>query len=144
LGGEDEACRKAFNAHSHARSIGRELCTFNLLKGGSRVARAAASCYGRGLNTAHHLTVFSPTSSRVSICGGKRRERIMEMPPLHTRCHEPDIYTAMTRGKAEIALWPRKFRTLRSTFCAIQIELFPFRYPITSATEYFGGIDTSI
>jgi hypothetical protein len=30
---------------------------------------------------------------------------------------------------------------LRSTFCAIQIELFPFRYPITSATEYFGGID---
>src|SRR5215471_5701841 len=41
-------------------------------------------------------------------------------------------------------LWPRKFRTLRSTFCAIQIELFPFRYPITSATEYFGGIDISI
>jgi len=27
---------------------------------------------------------------------------------------------------------------LRYTFCAIQIELFPFRYPITSATEYFG------
>ena len=24
--------------------------------------------------------------------------------------------------------------------CAIQIEVFPFRYPITSATEYSGGI----
>ena len=50
-------------------------------------------------------------------------------------------------GRDEVALaqnlWPRKFRTLRSTFCAIQIELFPFRYPITSATEYFGGIDIS-
>src|SRR5215470_11926011 len=29
-------------------------------------------------------------------------------------------------------------------FCAIQIELFPFRYPITSATEYFGGIEISM
>src|SRR5271168_2308592 len=38
-------------------------------------------------------------------------------------------------------LWPRKLRALRSTFCATQIELFPLRYPITSATEYFGGID---
>jgi hypothetical protein len=28
-----------------------------------------------------------------------------------------------------------------NAFCAIQIELFPFRYPITSATEYFGGIE---
>jgi len=35
-------------------------------------------------------------------------------------------------------LWPRKLRNLRSTFCAIQIELFPFKDPITSATEYFG------
>jgi hypothetical protein len=26
----------------------------------------------------------------------------------------------------------------------IQIELFPFEYQITSATEYFGGIDISI
>jgi hypothetical protein len=26
----------------------------------------------------------------------------------------------------------------------IQIEPFPFRYPITSAAEYFGGIDISI
>src|SRR5215471_9054675 len=41
-------------------------------------------------------------------------------------------------------LWPRKLRNLRSTFCAIQIELFPFRYPITSDTEYFGGIDISM
>src|SRR5262249_6677082 len=41
-------------------------------------------------------------------------------------------------------LWPRKLRNLRSTFCAIQIELFPFRKPITSATEYFGGIDISM
>jgi hypothetical protein len=29
-------------------------------------------------------------------------------------------------------------RSLRSTFCAIQIELFRFRYPITSATEAVG------
>src|SRR5262249_18055543 len=29
-------------------------------------------------------------------------------------------------------------------FCAIQIELFPFRYPITCATEYFGGIEISM
>src|SRR5215469_16663340 len=41
-------------------------------------------------------------------------------------------------------LWPRKLRSLRSTFCAIQIELFPFKYPITSATEYFGDIDIRI
>jgi len=41
-------------------------------------------------------------------------------------------------------LWPKKFRSLRSTFCAIQIELFPFKNPITSATEYFGGIDISM
>jgi hypothetical protein len=27
---------------------------------------------------------------------------------------------------------------------AIQIELFPFRYPINSAAEYFGGIDISM
>ena len=26
----------------------------------------------------------------------------------------------------------------------MQIELFPFGYPITSDTEYFGGIDISI
>jgi hypothetical protein len=31
-----------------------------------------------------------------------------------------------------------------NAFCAIQIELFPFRYPITSATEYFGGIEINI
>ena len=37
-----------------------------------------------------------------------------------------------------------ELRSLRSTFCAIQIELFPLRYPITSATEYFGGIDISM
>src|SRR3974377_209184 len=41
-------------------------------------------------------------------------------------------------------LWPRKLRNLRCTFCAIQIELFPFRYPITSDTEYFGGVDISM
>src|SRR5262249_21729269 len=41
-------------------------------------------------------------------------------------------------------LWPRRLRDLRSTFCAIQIELFPFRNPITSDTEYFGGIDINI
>ena len=35
---------------------------------------------------------------------------------------------------------PVKLRALRSTFCAIQIELFPFMKPITSATEYFGGM----
>jgi hypothetical protein len=38
--------------------------------------RAADSRYGRGLNTAHHPTVFSSTSSRVSICGGKRRSEL--------------------------------------------------------------------
>jgi hypothetical protein len=39
----------------------------------------------------------------------------------------------------------RKFRSLRSTFWAIQIEIFPFRYPITSATEkIFNGIDISM
>src|SRR5215475_1322794 len=41
-------------------------------------------------------------------------------------------------------LCPRKLRSLRSTFCAIQIELFPFKYPITSDTEYFGGIEISM
>src|SRR5262249_37724999 len=41
-------------------------------------------------------------------------------------------------------LWPRKLRNLRSTFCAIHIELFPFKNPITSDTEYFGGIDISM
>jgi hypothetical protein len=36
----------------------------------------------------------------------------MEMPPLHTRCHEADSDTAMTRRKGEIAIgdldrkWP--------------------------------------
>ena len=30
----------------------------------------------------------------------------------------------------------------RSTFCAIQIELFPFRYPITSETEYCDSEDS--
>jgi hypothetical protein len=34
------------------------------------------------------------------------------------------------------SLWPRKLRALRSTFCAIQVELFSFRYPITSSTEF--------
>jgi hypothetical protein len=33
-------------------------------------------------------------------------------------------------------LWPRKLRALRTTFCAIQVELFSFRYPITSSTEF--------
>ena len=37
-----------------------------------------------------------------------------------------------------------KLRALRSTFCAIQIELFPFMKPITSATEYFGGMEISM
>jgi hypothetical protein len=40
-------------------------------------------------------------------------------------------------------LWPRKLRSLRSTFCAIQIELFPFRYPITSATAGFARTTAS-
>ena len=51
-------------------------------------------------------------------------------------------------GRNEVTPRPefvaKKIASLRSTFCAIQIELFPFRYPITSATEYFGGIDISI
>ena len=34
------------------------------------------------------------------------------------------------------SLWPRKLRALRSTFCAIQVELFSFRYPITSSTDF--------
>ena len=37
-----------------------------------------------------------------------------------------------------------KFFAFRSIFCAIQIELLPLMKPITSATEYFGGIETSI
>ena len=49
-------------------------------------------------------------------------------------------------GRNEVAPRPEFVakRSLRSTFCAIQIELFPFKYPITSATEYFGGIEISI
>jgi hypothetical protein len=44
------------------------------------------------LNTPHHLTVFKRPPSRVSICGGKRRGRTMERPPLHTRSsHAADI-----------------------------------------------------
>jgi hypothetical protein len=34
------------------------------------------------------------------------------------------------------SLWPRELRALRSTFCAIQVELFSSRYPITSSTEF--------
>jgi hypothetical protein len=40
------------------------------------------------------------------------------------------------------SLWPKKFRILRSTFCAI--ELFPFMHPKICATEYFGGIEINI
>ena len=41
-------------------------------------------------------------------------------------------------------LCPVKFFAFRSMFCAIQIELLPLMKPITSATEYFGGIKTSM
>jgi hypothetical protein len=37
-----------------------------------------------------------------------------------------------------------KFFAFRSIFCEIQIELLPLMKPITSATEYFGGIETSL
>jgi hypothetical protein len=51
-------------------------------------------------------------------------------------------------GRDEVRTRPefvtRKIPQLAFQFFAIQIELFPFRYPITSATEYFGGIDISI
>jgi hypothetical protein len=43
-----------------------------------------------------------------------------------------------------VPLCPKKLRILRSTFCAIQIELLPFIYPMTCATAYFGGIEISI
>ena len=52
--------------------------------------------------------------------------------------------TVVTKYPRAQNLWPRKFRILRSTFCAIHIELFPFMYPMICATEYLGGIDISI
>jgi hypothetical protein len=39
---------------------------------------------------------------------------------------------------------PKKIPQLAFTFWAIQIEFFPCRYPVTSASEYFGGIDISM
>jgi hypothetical protein len=38
-----------------------------------RAAGLAGTRCGRGLNTPHHLTVFSRPSSRVTICGGQRK-----------------------------------------------------------------------
>src|SRR6476646_1015076 len=55
-----------------------------------------------------------------------------------TSSSRPTVVTKYPRAQN---LWPRKFRILRSTFCAIHIELFPFMYPMICATEYLGGID---
>jgi putative transposase len=51
--------------------------------------------------------------------------------------------TVVTKYPRAQNLWRRKFRILRSTFCAIHIELFPFMYPMIWATEYLGGMPAS-
>ena len=60
----------------------------------------------------------------------------------------PDRLLVSAHRRDEIStrpeLVPVKFFAFRSIFCAIQIELLPLIKPITSATEYFGGIETSM
>jgi|tagenome__1003787_1003787.scaffolds.fasta_scaffold20720896_2 hypothetical protein len=51
----------------------------------------------------------------------------------------PDHFLVPANGRDKVParpeFVPRKFRILRSTFCAIHIELFPFMYPMICATD---------
>ena len=60
----------------------------------------------------------------------------------------PDRLLVPAHRRYEISACPElvsgEVLAFRSIFCAIQIELLPLMKPITSATEYFGGIETSM